>query len=144
MTDRPEQLNSLDWLQNELAQAHSTIRTLMRQIKKEQDRHAEISRAYTKTVANLVETMRENTALTRECELLRAQVNAQAGTADPQLGTLDMQLTVAEVGAIRKAMARLHHPDTGGDIERMKVWNAALDQLEHDEAPGMRRRGAER
>lgn len=144
MTDRPEQLNSLDWLQNELAQAHSTIRTLMRQIKKEQDRHAEISRAYTKTVANLVETMRENTALTRECELLRAQVNTQAGTADPQLGTLDMQLTVAEVGAIRKAMARLHHPDAGGDIERMKVWNAALDRLEHDEAPGVRRRGAER
>lgn len=144
MTDRPEQLNSVDWLQNELAQAHGTIRTLMRQIKKEQDRHAEISRAYTKTVANLVEAMRENTALTRECELLRAQVNAQAGTADPQLGTLDMQLTATEVGAIRKAMARLHHPDAGGDIERMKVWNAALDRLEHGEAVVGKRRAAER
>jgi predicted secreted Zn-dependent protease len=144
MTDRPEQSNSVDWLQNELAQAHGTIRTLMRQIKKEQDRHAEISRAYTKTVANLVEAMRENTALTRECELLRAQVNTQANSADPQLGTLDMQLTVAEVSAIRKAMARLHHPDAGGDIERMKVWNAALDRLEHDELPPSKRRGAER
>ena len=144
MTDRPEQSNSIDWLQNELAQAHSTIRTLMRQIKKEQDRHAEISRAYTKTVANLVETMRENTALTRECELLRAQVHTQAGTTDEQLGTLDLPLTAAEVGAIRKAMARLHHPDAGGDIERMKVWNAALDRLEHDELPAGRRRGVER
>ena len=36
----------------------------------------------------------------------------------------------AEVGAIRKAMARLHHPDTGGDAERMKAWNAALDPLD--------------
>jgi predicted secreted Zn-dependent protease len=144
MMDRPEQSHSVDWLQNELAQAHGTIRTLMRQIKKEQDRHAEISRAYTKTVANLVEAMRENTALTRECELLRAQVNSQANGVDPQLGTLDVQLTAAEVGAIRKAMARLHHPDAGGDIERMKVWNATLDRLEHDETPGVKRRGAER
>ena len=139
MTDRPEQSNSVDWLQNELAQAHGTIRTLMRQIKKEQDRHAEISRAYTKTVANLVEAMRENTALTRECELLRAQVNTQANAADPQLGTLDMQLTAAEVGAIRTAMARLHHPDAGGDIERRKVWNATLDRLEQGEGKGSRR-----
>jgi hypothetical protein len=43
---------------------------------------------------------------------------------------LTIDLTPAEVGAIRKAMARLHHPDTGGDAERMKAWNAALDPLE--------------
>jgi hypothetical protein len=33
------------------------------------------------------------------------------------------------VNAIRKAMARLHHPDVGGDPERMKAWNAALDRI---------------
>jgi hypothetical protein len=27
-------------------------------------------------------------------------------------------------------MARLHHPDVGGDAERMKAWNAVLDPLE--------------
>jgi hypothetical protein len=27
-------------------------------------------------------------------------------------------------------MARLHHPDVGGDLERMKAWNVVLDQIE--------------
>jgi predicted secreted Zn-dependent protease len=133
VTDTPERHNSADWIQSELAEAHGTIRSLMRQIKKEQDRHAEISRAYTKTVANLVEAMRENTALTRECELLRAQISNTGPNEVRIAGPLDMDLTPAEVGAIRKAMARLHHPDAGGDIERMKTWNAALDKLEHVE-----------
>jgi hypothetical protein len=43
--------------------------------------------------------------------------------------SLATQLTDEEVTAIRKAMARLHHPDVGGDPERMKAWNAALDRI---------------
>jgi hypothetical protein len=39
------------------------------------------------------------------------------------------QISDEEVNAIRKAMARLHHPDVGGDPERMKAWNAALDSI---------------
>ena len=41
-----------------------------------------------------------------------------------------LNLLPIEISAIRKAMARLHHPDTGGDSERLKSWNAALDALE--------------
>ena len=131
--------NSTDWLQHELAEAHASIRSLMRQIKKEQDRHAEISRAYTKTVANLVEAMRENTGLTRECELLRAQL-ASSDAVAIAVDSLGLALTPLEVGAIRKAMARLHHPDAGGDTERMKLWNAALDRLEQPELKGSQRK----
>jgi len=43
---------------------------------------------------------------------------------------LGMSLSGAEVAAIRKAMARLHHPDVGGDGARMQAWNVALDQIE--------------
>jgi hypothetical protein len=115
-------------LRRELDEAHKTIRTLLRQIDKEQARHAEIARAYNKTVANLMEITRENAQLERERDEFRARAE---GTALPfRIGGAMIELTPAEVGAIRKAMARLHHPDTGGDIERMKAWNAALDPLE--------------
>jgi len=130
--------SNIEWLQNELVDAQATIRTLLRQIKKEQDRHAEISRAYTKTVANLVEAMRENTALTRECDVLRGRIQQGAfNDEELPLDGLDMRLSPLELGAIRKAMARLHHPDAGGDSERMKQWNAILDRLERDEAKGV-------
>ena len=129
--------NNLEWLQSELAEAHATIRTLLRQIKKEQDRHAEISRAYTKTVANLVEAMRENTALSRECDLLRGRLQHTQPEEGPSLYGLDLHLSPPELGAIRKAMARLHHPDAGGDSERMKLWNAVLDRLEREETKGV-------
>lgn len=115
-------------LRRELDEAHKTIRTLLRQIDKEQARHAEIARAYNKTVANLMEITRENAQLERERDEFRARAE---GTALPfRIGGMMIELTPAEVSAIRKAMARLHHPDTGGDIERMKAWNAALDPLE--------------
>jgi hypothetical protein len=39
-------------------------------------------------------------------------------------------LTGDEINAIRRAMARIHHPDRGGDIDRMKLWNKLLDTLE--------------
>jgi hypothetical protein len=116
------------WLQNELNEAHKTIRSLLRQLNKEQQRHAETARAYTMTVANLVEAGRENTLLSRERDMWKARAE---GAATPlQIGGLTIDLMPAEVSAIRKAMARLHHPDTGGDPERMKAWNAALDPLE--------------
>ncbi|HMO57074.1 MAG TPA: hypothetical protein PKA05_08290 [Roseiflexaceae bacterium] len=116
------------WLQRELDEAHKTIRSLLRQISKEQQRHSEIVRAYNMTVANLMEITRENAALERERDQWRARVEAHGMPF--RFGTHTIELTAAEVSAIRKAMARLHHPDTGGDIERMKQWNAALDPLD--------------
>lgn len=37
-------------------------------------------------------------------------------------------ITEAEASAIRRAIARLHHPDARGNVERMKTWNVALDE----------------
>lgn len=116
------------WLQNEIAEAHKTIRALLRQISKEQARCNEISRAYNMTVSNLVEITRENASLTRERDIWKARADGVPITFKAGMGLPD--LTAAEVGAIRKAMARLHHPDAGGDTERMKMWNAMLDPIE--------------
>ncbi len=115
-------------LQHDLEEAHKTIRGLLRQIDKTQARYGEIARAYNKTVANLMEITRENALLEHERNMWHARAE---GIAPPlNLGSGLPELTPAEVGAIRKAMARLHHPDTGGDAERMKAWNAALDPLD--------------
>jgi hypothetical protein len=116
----------LTWLQQELSEAHKTIRSLLRQLSKEQARHAETARAYNLTVANLVEATRENALLEHERDMWRAR--AEGRHSPFEIGPLT--LTNEEVGAIRKAMARLHHPDAGGDAERMKQWNAALDPLD--------------
>ena len=128
-SDRPPQPpgdTELAWLQRELDEAHRTIRSLLRQLSKEQTRHAETARAYNLTVANLVEATRQNAQLEHERDMWKAR--AEGKTTPFTVGALN--LTPEEVGAIRKAMARLHHPDTGGDVERMKVWNATLDPLE--------------
>lgn len=127
----------LPLLQHELDEAHKTIRALLRQMRKDQARYDEIARAYHKTVANLTEIARANTVLEHEREVLeheRDRWKARAECIAPPIGIngLALDLTPAEVGAIRKAMARLHHPDAGGDAERMKLWNAALDPLEGD------------
>ncbi|MBK9710173.1 MAG: hypothetical protein IPO81_02380 [Kouleothrix sp.] len=119
-----------DLLQHELDEAHKTIHQLLRQMRKEQARYSEINRAYNKTVANLMETTRENAALERERDMWRARAERVAVPAPFSIGGLTLDLTPDEVSAIRKAMARLHHPDAGGDAERMKAWNAALDPLE--------------
>jgi hypothetical protein len=116
------------WVQHELDEAHKTIRSLLRQIDKEQARYKEIARAYELTVANLVTITQENNVLERERDTWRAR--AERTPAPLVLGTGLLALTSAEVSAIRKAIARLHHPDTGGDSERLKAWNAALDTLE--------------
>jgi hypothetical protein len=115
-------------LQHDLEEAHKTIRGLLRQIDKTQAHYSEIARAYNKTVANLMEITRENALLEHERNMWHARAE---GIAPPlNMGSGLPELTPAEVSAIRKAMARLHHPDTGGDAERMKAWNAALDPLE--------------
>ena len=116
------------WLQHELAEAHATIRRLLRQISKEQSRYDEIARAYNKTVSNLMEITRENALLEHDRDVWKAR--CESSSAPISLGGLTLDLTTAEVSAIRKAMARLHHPDAGGDVERMKAWNAALDPLD--------------
>jgi len=116
------------WAQRELEEAHKTIRSLLRQLDKEQARYKEITRAYQLTVANLVATTRENNALERERDQWKAR--AQAAPVSLAIGEGALDLLPIEIGAIRKAMARLHHPDTGGDSERLKVWNATLDALE--------------
>jgi hypothetical protein len=116
------------WFQRELDEAHKTIRSLLRQIDKEQARYKEIARAYELTVANLVTVTQDNNALERERDMWRAR--AENTPAPLAIGSGLLELTSAEVSAIRKAIARLHHPDTGGDSERLKAWNAALDTLE--------------
>jgi hypothetical protein len=118
----------LAWLQLELEEAHKTIRSLLQQISKAQAGCREVARAYDTTVSSLMELTRENAALERERDLWRA--HAECGSGPFTSHGMMLELTPAEVSAIRKAMARLHHPDAGGDAERMKAWNAALDPLE--------------
>ncbi|NNJ13465.1 hypothetical protein EKD04_024370 [Chloroflexales bacterium ZM16-3] len=125
-------------LHRELAEAHVQNRSLRRQLEKALAAVTESQRAHAKMVATLTETMRENTILTNDRDIWRTRAQRlDAGlSADPyteqlpaDVSTLAGQLSEDEVNAIRKAMARLHHPDVGGDPERMKAWNAALDRL---------------
>lgn len=122
----PEQ--ELHWLNHELAEARATIRQLRRQIEREQARYSEISRSYKLTVENLQEIARHNTELEREREIWRTRAGSMP--AAPTFGEGSFRLTADEISAIRRAMARLHHPDTGGDAQRMQIWNATLDALE--------------
>lgn len=128
-----------DLLRRELAEAQALNRGLRRQLEKALQSANEAQRAHAKMVATLTETMRENTTLANERDVwrnkaqrLEAGLSAEPGGERPviEIGALAGQLTEDEVNAIRKAMARLHHPDVGGDPERMKAWNAALDRLD--------------
>ncbi len=78
----------------------------------------------------MVEISRENALLSHEIERLRRATPRVARSRAVELHGID--ITASEAKAIRKAMARLHHPDVGGDEHRMKVWNAVLDQLDAD------------
>ncbi len=117
-------------LENDLAEAQAQVRRLTRELKKEQQRLAETAEAYTKTVANLVRTVHENTVLRYEYERLKQRTPEQPERPEPEV--LGLVVTRNEIAAIRKAIARLHHPDVGGDAERMQAWNVALDRLEAD------------
>lgn len=128
-----------DLLRRELAEAQAMSRGLRRQLEKALQSANEAQRAHAKMVATLTETMRENTTLANERDVwrtkaqrLEAGLSAEPGSERPviEIGALAGQLTEDEVNAIRKAMARLHHPDVGGNPERMKAWNAALDRLD--------------
>lgn len=117
--------------QRQLEEAEATIRRLRRELAKEQARHAETAEAYNKTVTNMVAVARENAILTHELERLKR--SARPGSA-ADLAALPFDVTPAEAKVIRKAMARLHHPDVGGDEQRMKIWNALLDQIDGEQA----------
>jgi regulator of replication initiation timing len=120
----------------ELREAHRMNRDLMRQLKKAQDAAKEAMRAHAKMVDTLTETMRENTILNLERDKWqqRAEHSERTRLEIEHLRALFglENITNAEACAIRKAMARLHHPDSGGDPERMKAWNALLDRFEHE------------
>lgn len=124
-------------LWQELEAAHSMNRKILRQLKRAQDAVAEASRAHTMMVDTLTETMRENMVLSNERDIwkARAMKRGMLRPDEPEPGDVRIllgigKITEAEARAIRKTMARLHHPDAGGDPERMKAWNAALDQIE--------------
>lgn len=115
-------------LRRELDEAARTIRALTRQISYEESQCREAAQSYSKTVAELVQVSRHNAELERDRDTWRQRAE-QKLNPDGQ-SRQPINLTPAEARALRKAMARLHHPDTGGDAERMKQWNAVLDQLE--------------
>ena len=117
-------------LESELAEAQAQVRRLTRELKKEQQRLTETAEAYNKTVKNLVRTVHENTVLRYEYERLKQRAPEEPKLSSPTM--LGMAVTRIEVAAIRKAIARLHHPDVGGDQVRMQAWNVALDQLEEE------------
>lgn len=137
-SDEGISMREYELLRRQLDEAHAQSRSLRRQLDKAMAAVAEAQRAHAKMVATLSETMRENTVLTNDRDMWRSRAQRlEAGlTADPygeplpfDIGGLAGQLSDDEVNAIRKAMARLHHPDVGGNPDRMKAWNAALDRL---------------
>jgi len=122
---------SVSELQRLLEDAEATIRRLKRELGKEQARHAETAEAYTKTVSNMVAVARENAILSHELERLKRTTKSSGGLLGG--AGLPIELTPAEASVIRKVMARLHHPDVGGDEQRMKQWNVVLDCYETGE-----------
>lgn len=126
-----------DFIVQELKEAHRQNRQLMRQLKKAQEATNEALRAHAKMVRTLTETMRQNTVLATECDMWRQRAEKASAAYEQFVFETNIiqgveHLTVAEARAIRKAMARLHHPDSGGDPERMKAWNSLLDRVEQD------------
>ena len=114
-------------LERDLADAQTEIRRLSRELKKHQQRLNETAEAYNKTVSNLVRTVHENTVLRYEYERLKQRMPEIDQPAPIVFG---LNLNRIEVAAIRKAIARVHHPDVGGDAARMQAWNVVLDRLE--------------
>ncbi|PDW03957.1 hypothetical protein [Candidatus Viridilinea mediisalina] len=125
-------------LRRELAETQQLVRGLRRQLEKAHDAANEAKRAHAKMVNTLTETMRENTTLVHERDFWRTRAQRlEAGLSTElelehpvvDMSALSNQISEEEANAIRKAMARLHHPDVGGNPDRMKAWNAALDRL---------------
>lgn len=127
-TQRPDQELSEDELREELCAARRAIRAYEREARKAEGRYQELARAYQMTVSNLVRTSSTCTALEIERDMWRDRAEGRPAAADFANGA--MRLSRREITAIRKAMARLHHPDVGGDAGRMQAWNILLDALE--------------
>lgn len=119
-----------DSLQSELEAAQKTVRTLLREMDKAQRRYDDLHRAYKMTVDNLVKTSGECSMLERERDQWKQRAEQRYEQEGELQSPIPTKLSQEEIAAIRKAMARLHHPDTGGNAERMKAWNALLDKLE--------------
>lgn len=142
--DEEEYLELIDSLEAERVQTRKLQDELKKAVKAASNAErasAEALRAHTKMVETLTETMRENTALSIERDMWKArahramaqleEIAANSGYAHDLSTMLAVpSISQAEARAIRKAIARLHHPDSGGDPERMKMWNASLDQIE--------------
>jgi len=123
-----DQLNDatiIELLKHEINEAHRTIRVLMRRITSEQEQQAKTQHAYEQMKQNIIEMNREYAVVEREREMWRMRAEQSSIHWNDQLPYLDD----AEINAIRRAMARLHHPDHGGDSDRMKQWNKLLDQM---------------
>src|SRR3954447_21888205 len=101
--------NHMETLEHDLAEAQNELRRLQRELKKHQQRLSETAEAYNKTVSNLVRTVHENTVLRYEYERLKQRMPDPEETPGPLV--LGLNLTRIEVAAIRKAIARVHHPD---------------------------------
>ncbi|MFM2309273.1 MAG: hypothetical protein RLY87_1394 [Chloroflexota bacterium] len=118
--------DTTELLQREIAEAHRTIKALMRRLADEQEQSHKTHTAYEQMKNNIVEMNREHALVERERDMWRMRAE-QNGLAN---GEFLPVLTAEEVSSIRRAMARLHHPDTGGDSDRMKQWNKLLDDCE--------------
>lgn len=116
-----------DLLRREIDDAHRTIRALMRRLADEQDQQVKTKHAYEQMKSNIMEMNREFVAVERERDMWRQRAEQHGNVEWPDMLP---QLTPDEISAIRRAMARLHHPDHGGDSERMKEWNKILDRLD--------------
>ncbi|NJN18511.1 MAG: hypothetical protein HC822_20770 [Oscillochloris sp.] len=125
---RASQPGSPEELQEVLRDAERTIRALERAAVKAEARYQELARAYAKTVENLTQANSSCSALEIERDMWRERAECRPTVASISAGA--MQLSSAEIAALRKAMARLHHPDVGGDAARMQAWNSLLDSLE--------------
>lgn len=120
------QEDASELLQRELEEAQRTIRTLMRRLADEQQQQQQTRQAYEQMKQNIVEMNREHMMVERERDMWRMRAEQQGVVTSDNFPPL----RIDEVNAIRRAMARLHHPDHGGDTERMKMWNKFLDQIE--------------
>ncbi|MFM7679382.1 MAG: hypothetical protein ACKO83_11100 [Roseiflexaceae bacterium] len=120
------QEDTTELLQRELDEAQRMIRTLMRRLADEQQQQQQTQRAYEQMKQNIIEINREHVQIERERDMWRMRAEHHGVITYDTFPLLKSD----EVNAIRRAMARLHHPDHGGDTERMKQWNKFLDQIE--------------
>jgi chromosome segregation ATPase len=107
----------------QLESAQREIRALERQLDKERSRQHEVNRALKLTVTNLAEAKRQHKELLQDRK--HWQSRAEHHHTSVSFGTLNP--SAEEIAAIRKALVRLHHPDSGGDEDRMKLWFTALE-----------------